>query len=83
MILNDSRQHRVAPASQLRELFDLSPAEARLAHALASGCTLDDYAAANCVSVNTVRSQLRQVLDKTGERRQQDLVRSLLMIPAL
>jgi len=83
LILNDSRQHRVAPASQLRELFDLSPAEARLAHALAGGSSLDDYAAANCVSVNTVRSQLRQVLDKTGERRQQDLVRSLLMIPAL
>ncbi|MFN4237689.1 MAG: hypothetical protein ACK4FZ_10690 [Vogesella sp.] len=83
LILNDSRQLRVAPASQLRELFDLSPAEARLAHALASGCTLDDYAAANCVSVNTVRSQLRQVLAKTGESRQQDLVRSLLMIPAL
>ena len=82
LILNDSRQHRVAPASQLCELFDLSPAEGRLAHALGCGSSLEQHAAANCVSINTVRSQLRQVLDKTGHSRQQDLVRMLLMIPS-
>lgn len=83
LILNHTRQHRLAPASQLRELFGLSPAEARLAHALGSGQTVEHYAAANCVSVNTVRTQLRQVLEKTGEGRQPDLIRMLMLIPPL
>ncbi|MGL6045130.1 MAG: helix-turn-helix transcriptional regulator [Vogesella sp.] len=83
LILNHTRQQRVAPASQLRELFGLSPAEARLAHALGCGQTVEHYAAANCVSVNTVRTQLRQVLEKTGESRQPDLIRMLMLIPPL
>jgi DNA-binding CsgD family transcriptional regulator len=83
LILNHTRQHRLAPASQLRELFGLSPAEARLAHALGSGQTVEHYAAANCVSVNTVRTQLSQVLQKTGESRQPDLIRMLMLIPPL
>jgi DNA-binding CsgD family transcriptional regulator/PAS domain-containing protein len=63
-------------------LYGLTPGEARLAVAVASGEALDDYAAARGVSVSTVRQQMKQVLAKTGARRQADLVRLLLTGPA-
>jgi len=63
--------------SVLRALFDLTPAEARLAQALASGHALADYASTTGVAVTTVRAQLRAVLAKTGVHRQVDLVRLL------
>ena len=57
----------------MRSLFDLTPAEARVARRLATGATLDDVAEANGVSLNTVRNQLRRVLEKTGCARQAEL----------
>lgn len=57
----------------LRTLFDLTPAEARVAQRLAKGDTLDAVAEAHGVSVNTVRNQLRAILEKTGCTRQSEL----------
>lgn len=82
LILSNHRQHRIAPAGQFAELFGLSAAESRLAHSLASGGSLESHAENFCISINTVRTQLRHLLLKTGESRQQDLVRKLVMIPA-
>ncbi len=62
------------PVELIRSLFDLTPAEARVARSLAEGETLDRIAASGGVSRNTVRSHLRAVLEKTGSRRQQDVV---------
>lgn len=71
-----------APApSQLMAMFGLSPAEARLAHQVAGGLSLHDYADRFHVSVATARTQLRAVLRKTGAGRQQDLLRLLAAIP--
>ncbi len=56
-------------------LFALTPAESRLAIALCQGQTVNDYAAANGVSVGTARFQLKQVLAKTQASRQSELVR--------
>jgi DNA-binding CsgD family transcriptional regulator len=64
-----------APAADLvQSLFDLTPAEARVAHRLASGKTVDDIALDSGISSNTVRSQIRGVLEKTGCTRQTDVV---------
>lgn len=57
----------------MRSLFDLTPAEARVAQGIAAGKTLEDLAAAGDVSINTVRNQLRRVLEKTGCTRQAEL----------
>ncbi len=62
------------PVELVRSLFDLTSAEARVARALAAGDTVGEIAHAGGVSVNTVRSQVRGVLDKTGCRRQVELV---------
>jgi DNA-binding CsgD family transcriptional regulator len=58
----------------LQSLFDLTPAEARVARGLASGATVNELACAARVSRNTVRSQLRGILEKTGCHRQSEAV---------
>lgn len=62
------------PVELVMSLFDLTPAEARVARGLAAGKTVDDLAADNSVSPNTVRVQVRGVLEKTGCQRQTDVV---------
>jgi DNA-binding CsgD family transcriptional regulator len=59
----------------LRAVYGLSEAETRLVHGLLDGETLKEIATRRQVSYETVRAQLRQVFDKTGTRRQADLVR--------
>lgn len=65
------------PIELMRSLFDLTPSEARVARGIAIGETLEDIAAVGGVAITTVRSQLRQVLEKTGCTRQAE-VASLL-----
>ncbi|MDO9561475.1 MAG: helix-turn-helix transcriptional regulator [Bradyrhizobium sp.] len=62
------------PVELVMSLFDLTPAEARVARGLAAGKTVDDLAGDNGVSPNTVRVQVRGVLEKTGCRRQTEVV---------
>lgn len=74
---------RLATARQLMQLFDLTPAEARLLRALAQGATLDDYARECDIRVTTVKTQLKSLFAKTGTCRQADLVRRVMDIPAV
>jgi DNA-binding CsgD family transcriptional regulator len=62
----------------LKELYTLTDAEAELVRMLAEGRSLDQVAAARSVTINTVRSQLKQVFSKTDTNRQGDLVRLAL-----
>lgn len=65
-------------ADLLSGLFDLTPAEARLARAVAGGMTLQDYSTRTQISAETARTQLKAVMHKTGTHRQLDLVRLLM-----
>jgi len=62
------------PAELVQSLFDLTPAEARVARSLVTGKTLDDIAVEGAVSRNTVRTHLRGVMEKTGCNRQAEVV---------
>ena len=65
-----------------REVYHLSPAQVRLTQAIVAG---HDLAAASDllgVSVNTLRTQLQRIFDKTGVRNQAALVRALLSAEA-
>lgn len=66
------------PASALESLFGLTPTEARLLGAIATGSTVEAYAQQRGVSVGTARVQLKQIQAKTGQHRQSDLVRLVL-----
>jgi len=72
----------VPTAEVLQGLFDLTPAEARVARGIGQTQTVDELARSNGVDRETVRSQLKAVLSKTGLSRQQQLV-SLLAGKAL
>ena len=64
----------VPTAEVLQGLFDLTPAEARVARGIGQAETVDALADATGVNRETVRSQLKAVLSKTGLSRQQELV---------
>lgn len=66
------------PLDALEHMFGLTPTEARLLGALATGSTLEQYAAQRGVSPGTARVQLKQIQTKTGEHRQSGLVRLVL-----
>jgi DNA-binding CsgD family transcriptional regulator len=72
------------PVELIRSLFDLTPAEARVARCLALGQTVDEIAVGSGNSGNTIRTQVRMVLEKTGCRRQTEVVALLsgLTIPS-
>lgn len=57
----------------LTQLHRLTPAEARVAASLAHGSSAVDAAEALGVSVNTVKTHLRRVFEKTGVSRQAEL----------
>lgn len=62
----------------LCELFDLTPAEAAVAHRLANGLSLEEAADALSIRRNTVRAHLRSIFSKSGITRQTELVRLML-----
>lgn len=72
----------VPSAEVLQGLFDLTPAEAQVARGVAQAGSIDALAARIGVTRETVRTQLKAVLSKTGLSRQQELV-SLLAGKAL
>ena len=68
---------------RLVELFGLTAAEACLAVAMAAGKRLEDIAEERGVRMPTLRTQLRAILDKTGTRRQADVMRLIVGLPAV
>ena len=65
----------------LHGLYDLTPAEARVAIALANGQSPKQIAAGQDVTVDTVRSHLKSLYAKMGVNKQQDVIRILLSGP--
>lgn len=68
---------------RLADSYALTPSEARLLSALVKGERLVDYAARFGVKVTTAKTHLRSLFEKTGERRQADLIRRALSEPGL
>lgn len=70
------------PSGQdLREYFDLTPAESRVALLLCAGHVAKEVARELRVSIPTVRSHVRALLEKTGTSRQAELVALLCSLP--
>lgn len=65
---------RVPNAEVLQALFDLTPAEARVARGIGEGRSLATMAAELKLSEDTLRKQLKMVFGKTGLSRQAELV---------
>jgi DNA-binding CsgD family transcriptional regulator len=71
------------PPARLSRLYGLTPAEAQLALQVAGGHDLREIAATSKRTMNTVRTQLKQVFHKTGVKRQAQLMRLVLQIEGM
>ncbi len=74
---------RRADPLMLASMFDLTPAETKVALAMMDGADVSEIAARNSVSVATIHSQLQSLFAKTGTGRQAKLVQLLLSAVAL
>jgi len=78
LLIRDPERRTEASRETVRRLFELTPAEASLALALADGLTLDEAAERLKIRKNTARAHLRAIFAKIGVTRQTTLVRMLL-----
>ena len=67
-----------AALSRLTVTDGITAAEARLLRALVDGSSVAEYAMATQRSIHTIRNQLKSLMQRTGARRQTDLVRMAL-----
>lgn len=76
--LRDPESNADVGSDLVRQLFDLTPAEAAVARRLTAGLSLEDVAASLDISRNTARAHLRSIFSKSGITRQTELVRLML-----
>lgn len=75
---------RMAPGGQAPDIsgfaaeHGLTPAETRLVESIAGGASVAEHAERQGISTNTARVHMQRVLEKTGARRQAELVRMIL-----
>lgn len=80
-IIDRSDQARSGTAIRsMMQNYSLTSTETEIAIQLAEGLTPDEIAARRGTSIQTVRSQLKQVMSKTGSRRQVDVVALVLKL---
>ena len=82
VFISDPNRNGSTPEDLLRVLFDLTPAESRLAVALFRGCSLEEAGDALGVTRNTSATQLKSIFSKTSTRRQSDLMRLMGILHA-
>lgn len=83
LFVNDPEHTPATPETILRQLFGFTVAEAKLALLLMEGKTMAEASAERGITISTARAQLRALLEKTGTRRQAELVRLLSTSPAI
>lgn len=64
--------------TQLKEIYDLTAAEARLANGIINGLTLEEIADQDKLKYSTLKSYLKIVFQKTGTKKQHELVSTIL-----
>jgi DNA-binding CsgD family transcriptional regulator len=62
------------PVDGIALLYELTPAETKIFAAISRGRTLDDTAKALCIAKSTARTHLIRIFEKTGCKRQAELV---------
>ncbi len=70
----------VVAEAVLSQLFGLTPAESRLARLVGEGLALQDAASLLGLRESTVRSRIKSIFEKTGCRRQAELVRVIVSL---
>ena len=83
LILISNANDHFSELNMMGKLYDLSPAELRVASALVAGKSPLEYANEVGLTMNTVRTQLKNLYSKTYTHRQSELVALLSKTPPL
>jgi DNA-binding CsgD family transcriptional regulator len=83
IVFADPETQQAIPERTLATMLGISPAEGRLIGALMAGESLQDYADRIGISKNTVKTQMRQIFNKTGYNRHGDIVRAVAANPLM
>jgi len=78
MFIFESKHDNDASSADVARIFGLTKAEARLTLAITNGMTATEYSTKHGISINTAYSQIKEILAKTGTRRQAELVKLVL-----
>jgi DNA-binding CsgD family transcriptional regulator len=78
LFIADTEGRQIDTTQNLETLYQLTHAEADLVRLVSEGRSLEQVAKERGVTMNTVRSQLKQVFSKTDTSRQGDLVHLVL-----
>ena len=80
LLICDPDRPAQIPAAWIMDAYGLTLAEVRVALAVSSGATISNTARRLKISVNTVKTHLRRVYEKTGTSRQAELSRLMATI---
>jgi len=83
MIVTPIDRSRIPTAETIQGLFDLTPAEARVARSLAAGSDVAATAEQLAVGVETVRTHVKAILSKSGMPRQTDFVAAIASVRSI
>jgi DNA-binding CsgD family transcriptional regulator len=83
IFINDPEREHEPEHKILGRLFDLTPAESRVAALLMQGKSIEEASGELAISLHTARTHLKRILEKTGTSRQGELIRLLLSSPAV
>lgn len=75
VFVTEPERTRTPDSALLEQLLNFTPAESRLAVALAAGKTVQEFAEETGVSLNTARTHLKRIFSKAGVSRQAELIR--------
>ena len=75
VVINDPERRLTPDTALLRSVYKLTPAEARVTAALATGTPLPEVAKLLGISYETARTHLKRTFGKTETSRQADLIR--------
>jgi DNA-binding CsgD family transcriptional regulator len=81
LFIQDSERRVMSTEEGLRNLYALTPAEARLAAILTEGVSLRTSAERLGITFQTARDHLKRILSKTQTSRQSELMRLILQGP--
>jgi DNA-binding CsgD family transcriptional regulator len=84
MFVGDINEQEPEPSGRgLARMYGFTAAETRVVNAILAGHRLNEYADTAGISINTVKTQLKQVFAKTGHSRQAELIREAFANPIL
>ncbi|WP_417788724.1 DNA-binding response regulator [Terasakiella pusilla] len=83
LLIADPSRHVAPSVDILQSIYSLPPSEARILHFIVQGFSLQETAEKMQITESSARTYLKRVFFKTNTKSQPELIRSVLLTPAL